>query len=155
MSEHFTQVQVALYAQTLNHSLRFGAPDRSEDWDRRRSLAFFKPGRVFGYVRWRASGYGAQEWLFAIVKTQEPSRVLSRIEGVYPGGEALLLATGNAKVKRALLQIDVIEADGFDPAEVSPAYYRHVHNRIAAGQPIRAYSRRQHAAYLASKNVSA
>ncbi|WP_390624417.1 DUF2840 domain-containing protein [Iodidimonas nitroreducens] len=43
----------------------------------------------------------------------------------------------------------------FDPADVSPAYYRHVHNRIAAGQPVRAYSRDQHTAYLASRKVSA
>ena len=66
-----------------------------------------------------------------------------------------LLAIGNTKVKRALLQIDVLEADGFDPADVSPAYYRHVHNRITAGQPVRFYSREQHAAYSASKTVSA
>lgn len=155
MSEHFTRVQIAFYPEHLNHWLRFGAPDAQQDLDRRRSLALFKPGQVFGYVRWRANEYGTQEWDFAIVRTAEPSLLLSRIPGIRPGGDVLLLVTGNAKVKRALLQIDVLEADGFDPAEVSPAYYRHVHNRIAAGQPIRAYSRRQHAAYLALKKVSA
>lgn len=155
MSEHFTRVEIAFYPEHLNCWLRFGAPDRSEDWDRRRSLAFFKPGRVFGYVRWRANEYGTQEWRFTIVRTAEPSLLLSRIPGIRPGGDVLLLAAGNAKVKRALLQIDVLEADSFDPAEVSPAYYRHVHNRIAAGQPIRAYSQAQHEAYSASKRVSA
>jgi len=155
MSEHFTRVEIAFYPEHLNHWLRFGATDAQQDLDRRRSLALFKPGRVLGYVRWRANEYGTQEWRFTIVRTAEPSLLLSRIPGVCPGGEVLLLVTGNTKVKRALLQIDVLEADGFDPADVSPAYYRHVHNRIAAGQPVRAYSRDQHAAYLASQEVSA
>ena len=155
MSEHFTRVEIVFYPEHLNHWLRFGAPDVQQDLDRRRSLALFKPGQVFGYIRWRANEYGTQEWRFTIVRAAEPSLLLSRIPGVCPGGEVLLLVTGNTKVKRALLQIDVLEADGFDPADVSPTYYRHVHNRIAAGQPVRAYSRDQHTAYLASRKVSA
>ena len=154
MLKHFTQVQIAFYPEHLNHWLRFGTPDESHDLDRRRSLAFFRSGRIFGYVRWRANEYGTQEWRFTIIRTKEPSRFLSRIEGVTPGGEVLLLAVGNTRVKRALLQIDRLEADGFDPAEVSPAYYRHVHNRIAAGRPIRPYSCEQHAAHLARRRVA-
>ncbi len=153
MSETFTRVEIAFYPEHLNHWLRFGAPDEQQDLDRRRSLAFFTPGQIFGYVRWRANEYGTQDWRFTIVKTAEPSLLLSRIEGVDPGGEVLLLATGNTKVKRALLQIDALEADGFEPADVSPAYYRHVHNRIATRRPIRAYSMAQHEAYLAAQRV--
>lgn len=153
MSESFTRVEIAFYPEHLNHWLRFGAPDEQQDLDRRRSLAFFKPGQLFGYVRWRANEYGTQDWRFTIVKTAEPSLLLSRIEGVDPGGEVLLLATGNTKVKRALLKIDALETDGFEPADVSPAYYRHVHNRIATRRPIRAYSMAQHEAYLAAQRV--
>lgn len=154
MSESFTRVQIAFYPEHLNYWLRFGSPDEQQDLDRRRSLALFKPGRVFGYVRWRANEYGTQEWRFAIVQTVKPTLLLSRIEGVHPGGEMLLLASGNTKVKRALLQIDTLEADGFDPVDVSPAYYRHVHNRITSGQPVRAYTEAQHAAHMAGDRVS-
>ena len=154
MSEPFTRVEIAFYPEHLNHWLRFGDPDEQHDLDRRRSLALFKSGRLFGYVRWRANEYGTQDWRFTVVQTAEPSLLLSRIEGVTPGGEVLLLATGNAKVKRALLQIDALEAAGFEPADVSPAYYRHVHNRITAGQPIRAYSMAQHEAHLAARQVA-
>lgn len=154
MSESFTRVEIAFYPEHLNHWLRFGDPDEQHDLDRRRSLALFKPGRIFGYVRWRANEYGTQDWQITVVQTAEPSLLLSRIEGVTPGGEVLLLATGNAKVKRALLQIDALEAAGFEPADVSPAYYRHVHNRITSGQPIHAYSTAQHAAYLAARRVA-
>ena len=154
MSELFTRVEIAFYPEYLNHWLRFGEPDEQQDLDRRRSLALFKPGRVFGYVRWRANEYGTQDWRFTIVRTAAPSLLLSRIEGVTPGGEVLLLASGNAKVKRALLQIDALEAAGVQPADVSPAYYRHVHNRITAGQPVRAYSTAQHTANLAARQVA-
>lgn len=154
MSEAFTRVEIVFYPEHLNHWLRFGEPDEQQDLDRRRSLALFKPDRIFGYVRWRANEYGTQDWRFTIVQTVEPSLLLSRIEGVTPGGEVLLLVTGNAKVKRALLQIDALEAAGFDPADVSPAYYRHIHNRIAARQSIRGYSKAQHTAYLAANRVT-
>ncbi|WP_372071464.1 DUF2840 domain-containing protein [Tistrella mobilis] len=153
MSELFTRVEIAFYPEYLNHWLRFGEPDEQQDLDRRRSLALFEPGRVFGYVRWRGNEYGTQAWRFTIVRTAAPSVLLSRIEGVTPGGQVLLLASGNARVKRALLQIDALEAAGFEPADVSPAYYRHVHNRITAGQPVRAYTMAQHAANLAARQV--
>ena len=154
MSEFFTRVEIAFYPEHLNHWLRFGEPDEQQDLDRRRSLALFKPDRIFGYVRWRANEYGTQDWRFTIVKTAAPSLLLSRIEGVTPGGELLLLVVGNTKVKRALLQIDTLEAAGFEPAAVSPAYYRHVHNRITARHSICPYSTAQHAAHLAAQEVA-
>lgn len=153
MFEPFTRVEIAFYPEHLNHWLRFGEPDEQQDLDRRRSLALFKPDRIFGYVRWRANEYGTQDWRFTIVQTAEPSLLLSRIDGVTPGGEVLLLVTGNTKVKRALLQIDALEAAEFEPADVSPVYYRHVHNRIAARRPVRAYSMAQHEAYVAAQRV--
>lgn len=154
MIEDLTRVEIAFYPEHLNFWLRFGAPDEQLDLDRRRSLALFKPGRIFGYVRWRANEYGTKDWWFTIIQSAEPSLMLSRISGVHPGGDILLLATGNTKVKRALLQIDVLEAAGFDAADVSPAYFRHVHNRIAASREVTPYSRDQHAAFLAAKAVA-
>ena len=154
MFDHFTRVEIAFYPEHLNFWLRFGDPDEQHDLDRRRSLAFFKPGHVFGYVRWRANEYGTRDWRFTIIETVEPSLLLSRIEGVHPGGEILLLADGNTQVKRALLQIDRLETDGFDPASVSPAYYRHVHTRLVSRRPVLTYSEAQHRAHLAGKRVS-
>ncbi len=154
MSEPFTRVDIAFYPEHLNWWLRFGTPDEQQDLDRRRSLALFKPGRVLGYVRWRANEYGTQEWRFTVVQTAAPPRFLSRIEGVQPGGDVLLLASGNTKVKRALLQIDALEGAGFEPADVSPDYYRHMHNRITVGRPVRTYSDNQHQAHLTAQRVS-
>ena len=154
MSDVFTRVEIAFYPEHLNFWLRFGVPDEQHYLDRRRSLAFFKPGQVFGYVRWRANEYGTRDWRFTIIKTVEPSLLLCRIEGVHPGGEHLLLVDGNTQVKRALLQIDRLETDGFDPAHVSPAYYRHIHTRLVSRRPVRDYSEAQHKAHLARKRLS-
>ena len=157
MSELLTCVEIAFYPEFQNHWLRFGEADEWRDLDRRRALAFFKPGRVFGYVRWLANEYGTLEWRISLVQTIQPqggsSRILSKIPGVSPGGEVLLLVTGNTRVKQALLLVDEIEAMGIDPEQVSPAYYRHVHNRITAGKPIRPYSYAQHEAHLAAKRA--
>lgn len=154
MPKTFTRVEIAFYPEYVNFWLRFGVPDEQHDLDRRRSVAFFRSKRVFGYVRWSANEYGTQVWCFTVVRTEEPSCCLSRVKGVHPGAEVLLAATGNAKVKHALLQIDALESDRFEPADVSPAYYRHVHNRIATGRPIRCYSNAQHAAYLAARRLA-
>ena len=70
MTEHFTRVEIAFYPEHLNHWLRFGAPETQQDLDRRRSIALFRPGQVFGYVRWRANEYGTQEWRFTIVRAE-------------------------------------------------------------------------------------
>ena len=41
---------------------------------------------------------------------------------------------GWPKVERVLQAIDAIEALGVDPADVAPDYWRHVHNRLRAGE---------------------
>ena len=57
-------------------------------------------------------------------------------------------------MKRTLLQIDALETAGFEPAAVSPAYYRHVHNRLTTARPIRDYCDAQHAAHLAARKLA-
>ena len=155
MFESFTGVEIAFYPEYINCWLRFGEPDAKHDLDRRRSLVLFGPAQVFGYVRWRASEYGTQNWSIAIVRTRAPLQVLTRLEGIHPGADILLLATGKARVKRVLAQLDKLEAAGFEPADISPAYHRHIHNRILASRSVTPYSDEQHAAFLAARAVRA
>ena len=150
MSDPLTRVEIVFLPDYLNHWLRFGTPGREHALDRRRALALFAPGRVFGYVRWWANEYGTRGWRFTVVETAAPGRAMSRIEGVHPGGHILLSADGAARVKRALGEIDALEAAGFEPPVISPDHYRHVHNRIATGQPIRPYDHDRHAAHRAA-----
>ena len=153
MNDFFTRVEITFYPDHLNHWLRFGSPDDRLVLDRQRSLALFKPGRIFGYIRWRGNEYGTQDWRIIVVRTGKPSCVLSRIEGVYPGAEILLFTKGNTRVKRALCKIEALETHGFELGIVSPAYYRHIHNRIVTRRPLHAYSGAQHGAHLAALQV--
>ena len=148
-----TLVEIVFLPEWLNRWLRFGEPDRACDLDRRRSIALFGPGRLFGYVRWRANEYGTREWRLFVVRTVEPGRPMSRIEGVHPGGEILLSAAGAARVKRALAAVDAVEAAGFDPAQISPDHYRQIHNRIAVRRPVPTYDEDRHTAHLARRRV--
>ena len=70
---------------------------------------------------------------------------------VRPGGELLLSIQGWPKVRWALELIDAIEAAGLDPCEVAPDHWRHAHNRLSAGQPVRAYTIERHQAWLKRK----
>lgn len=154
MTELFTRVEIAFYPDYLNYWLRFGLPDDELDLDRRRALALFKPGRLFGYVRWAANHYGTKDWRFMVVQSAAPSTLISRISGIHPGGNILLSISGTAKVKRALAQIDALEDAGFEPEDVSPAYYQHTHNRLALSQPVTPYSPNQHRAFEAGKALA-
>lgn len=154
MCDLFTRVEIAFYPEFINQWLRFGLPDGQHDLDRRRAIALFKPARVLCYIRWLANDYGTEDWRIVVVQTCAPSQELTRLQGIYPGGNVLARAVGNAKVKRVLAQLDPLEADSFDLSEISPAYYRHLHNRIMIGRPVRPYSIAQDSAHRMAQMVS-
>ncbi|WP_417462962.1 DUF2840 domain-containing protein [Kordiimonas sp.] len=148
-----TRVELAFYPEHLNYWLRFGSPVDRIELDKRRSLAVFEPGQVFGYVRWSANEFGTQDWRLTVLEAQEPHIMLSRVPGVSPGVDVLLLVKGKGPVKRTLAVLDQLETDGFPLEDVSPSYYRHVHVRVTANRKIRSYSQDQHKAHLAEKRV--
>ena len=70
-----------------------------------------------------------------------------------PGGDILLRADGWPKVERVLQLIDAIEARGIEAIDVSPDHWRHVHNRLTAGEAPRAYDAQQHRAFLLRRRI--
>ena len=54
-------------------------------------------------------------------------------------------------VRAVLAQLDAIEVQGIAPADVSPAYWRTLANRLAARLPLPEYTAERHAAWLAGK----
>ena len=75
------------------------------------------------------------------------------LPSVRPGGDILLRADGWPKVERVLQLIDAIEARGIEAIDVSPDHWRHVHNRLTAGETPRAYDAQQHRAFLLRRRI--
>jgi hypothetical protein len=81
------------------------------------------------------------------VRTVDRGEAFQTLPFVRPGGEILLRVDNWSKVEKVFQTIDAIESIGIYPPDVSPAYWRHVHNRIAANQEPRQYSQIQHRAW--------
>src|SRR3984957_10337127 len=72
---------------------------------------------------------------------------------VRPGGEILLRIDGWPKVNDVLRAVDAVEACGVDPADAAPDHWRHVHNRLAAGEQPRPYTLARHKAWLLRRSA--
>jgi hypothetical protein len=151
MSKLLTRVELHFGGDAFNTYIRFGAPRLRDELDRRRALEYFASGQIFGYVRWQANEYGTRDWRLWVLRAGHALDSLHRIPGITPGAEVLLEVAGETRVRKAFEAIDAIEAQGIDPAEVSPAYYSHLHQRILSRLPIRPYSAEQHRAHLLEK----
>jgi hypothetical protein len=65
----------------------------------------------------------------------------------------LLRLSGWPKVEQVLGAIDAVEALGLDAVDVAPDHWRHIHHRLSAGQPWRAYAADRHAAWLLRRDL--
>ncbi|MFU3884480.1 DUF2840 domain-containing protein [Pseudomonas aeruginosa] len=149
-----TRVSLAFIEQRIDIYLRFGEPARTIRLDRWRRVAMFLPGAVFCRIRWHANDYGTVRWQLMVMQACTPLDAAQRIPGVLPGACLLLNAEGEPAVRAVLAQIDAIEAQGIAPADVSPAYWRTLGNRLAARLPLPAYTTERHAAWLAGRAKS-
>ena len=56
--------------------------------------------------------------------------------------------------QRVLALIDAVDALGIDPADVAPEHWRHVHNRLSAGQEPNPYTPERHAAWVSRRRIA-
>ena len=146
-----TRVSLAFVERRINLYLRFGHPTRELRLDRWRRCAIFLPGARFARIRWEANDYGTTRWQLMVLRACTPLDGMQRIAGIRPGAHILLHAEGERQVQAVLSQLDAIEALGIDPADVSPAYWRTLGNRLAARLPLPVYTAERHAAWLVGK----
>lgn len=133
--------------------LRFGRPVAERIIDRRTRVESYAPGQVFALVRWASNDYGTRRSALAIVRAVGHGEAFSTLPQVDPGGEILLSLRGWPKVRTAFGLIDAIEQAGFDPCDIAPDHWRHMHNRLTAGMPPRAYDRHRHKAWLQRRRL--
>jgi len=149
-----TRVSLAHVEQRIDIYLRFGEPARTIRLDRWRRVAMFLPGAVFCRIRWHANDYGTVRWQLMVIQACTPLDAAQRIPGVLPGARLLLHAEGEPAVRSVLAQLDAIEAQGIASADVSPAYWRTLGNRLASRLPLPSYTTERHAAWLAGRALS-
>jgi hypothetical protein len=148
-----TRVTLVFVSGQTNIWLRFGHPLYERCIDPVRRQADFPNDAVLARVHWEGNEFGTTHWSLQILRTVGFDEFASRIAGVEPGAEVLLALSGTANVRRVLELIDAIEAQRLDPADVSPAYWRTVHNRLAARQEPPLYDGRTHAAFLTRRSL--
>lgn len=142
-----TWVELTWVEQQTEHWIRFGRIAAEQILDRRRRRVGFKPGTVFGLVRWQANDVGTIVSRFAVLRAVAPGEACSTTPGVTPGAESLLRLSGWPRVRLALAAVDAVEALGLDPADAAPDHWRHVQNRLMGRTTARPYTLRRHRAW--------
>ena len=137
----------------IEHRIRFGRPIYQRTIDRRSRVVGFAPNSVFAFVRWASNEYGTVVSRIDILRAIGRGEPFQTLPFVRPGGDLLLKLHGWPKVERVLQLVDAIEALGIEPADAAPAYWRHVHNRLAANAEPRLYTRDQHDAWRARRSI--
>lgn len=148
-----TLVELTWREKQVERWIRFGKIADEHRLDRFRRLVYFSPNRIFGLVRWAGNEHGTVLARIDIVRAVVPGEPCQTVPHIRPGADILLRLNGWPKVRAALKAIDGIEARGIDPAEVSPDHWRHLHNRIATGEPFRTYTPEQHRAWLRRREL--
>jgi Protein of unknown function (DUF2840) len=154
-SDSLTHVELIWLEGRIEHWIRFGRDIAEQIIDRRRRILSFAPDSIFAYIRWVSNDYGTIISRIEIVRAAAPGEPYTTIGFMRPGGELLLRVTGWPKVQRVLTLIDAIEQAGIDPVDVCPDHWRHIHNRLAAGEAPRPYLPARHAAWLKRRRIGA
>jgi len=150
-----TAVELVWIEKQTEHWVRFGCEIREQVLDRRRRILFFAPDTIFALVRWAANEHGTVLSRLDVLRAVRRGEPCQSVPTVTPGGDILLRVDGWRQVERVLQHIDGIETSGIDPAEVSPDHWRHIHNRLAAGETPRRYSPARHRAFLLARRIGA
>jgi hypothetical protein len=153
MSDNLTRVTLGHVPPHLNVYLRFGRPRRQVPINRCSRSAFFAPGQVFCRIWWESNAYGTTRWELSILQAGSAGQFVQRLSGVHPGAVLLACVEGERTVRPLLRLISTIESLRVDPADVSPAYWRVLQNRLAGRVETPRYGPDRHAAYKLQRSL--
>ena len=153
-ADHLTWVELVFDPGRRERWIRFGQAVDQRIVSRRNRFVGFRPGAVFAFVRWASNAHGTVVSRLDILQAADPRRDRIAIPGVVPGAVSLLRLNGWPRVRRALEQIDAVEAAGFAADQVAPDYWRHVHARLAVSLAPLPYTAERHRAFRLRQQVS-
>ncbi|MBP2278347.1 DUF2840 domain-containing protein [Sphingomonas sp. PL20] len=148
-----TEVELIWIEKRLEHWIRFGRIAAERIVSRKTRVVSFRPNAVFALCRWASNDYGTVHSRIDILRAVGPCEAYTTAPFVRPGGELYLSIQGWAKVRAVLAAIDAVEHAGVDPCDAAPDHWRHVHNRLSAGDAPRPYTAERHAAWLKRKAI--
>lgn len=148
-----THVELLWLEKQTEHWIRFGRAAEEQILDRRRRILSFASGSIFAFVRRAANDYGTVASRIDILRAVRSGEACATVPYVRPGADILLRASGWPKVKHVLQMIDIVEALGIDAADAAPDYWRHVHNRLSAGEALRPYTLARHRTWLLRQRI--
>ena len=153
-SDRLTHVELTWVEKQIEYWIRFGEHAQETTLDRRRRVLSFRPNTIFAFVRWASNDYGTIVSRLDILRAVGRGEPFQTVPFVRPGGEILLRIDGWPKVQQALAAIDAVDALGVDPADAAPDHWRHVHNRMIAGQDPNPYTPERHAAWVSRRRIA-
>ena len=148
-----THVDVLWIRQRVENRVRFGRIEQQHVIDRHWRVVSFAPDSIFAFLRWASNAYGTAYSQIDILRAVAPGEGYVTAPHVHPGADSLLHISGWPRVEKVLQAIEAVEALGIDPADVAPDDWRHVHNRLSAGDRPQPYTRTRHHAWLRRKRV--
>ncbi|WP_130732907.1 DUF2840 domain-containing protein [Komagataeibacter xylinus] len=148
-----THVELTHIEKRVENWIRFGHEAQEQILDRRRRIFSFRPGSIFAFVRWAANDFGTIASRIDILRAVTPGEPCQTVPFVRPGAEILLRVAGWPKVEQVLLHIDAVEKAGIDACAVSPDHWRHVGNRLNAGEQPRTYTMARHRVWLRRREI--
>ncbi|MGN6096383.1 MAG: DUF2840 domain-containing protein [Bosea sp. (in: a-proteobacteria)] len=148
-----TEVELIWIEGRLEHWTRFGRVAAERIVSRKTRIVAFRPHAVFALVRWTSNDYGTIHSRIDILRAVMPDEAYTTAPFVRPGGELYLSIHCWPKVRAVLAAVDAVEAAGVDPCDAAPDHWRHVHNRLSAGQAPRLYTAERHTAWLKRKAI--
>ncbi|AQS85503.1 DUF2840 domain-containing protein [Gluconacetobacter azotocaptans] len=148
-----TYVELTHIEKRVENWIRFGQEAQEQILDRRRRIFSFHPGSVFAFVRWAANDFGTIASRIDILRAVVPVEPCQTVPFVRPGAEILLRVAGWPKVEQVLRHIDAVEEAGIDACAVSLDHWRHVGNRLNAGEQPRPYTTARHRAWLRRREI--
>lgn len=148
---HMTRVALLELPARIKVTLRFGHPRSERRYNCARTEAVFAPHAIFCRVHWEVTATGRPRWQLLVLQAGSGLEVVQRIAGIEPGAIVLLEAAGAPAVQRVLRLLAEIEARTIDLADVSPAYWRTLHNRLVARKRLPIYTLARHESYLLTR----
>ena len=147
-SAALTHVELTWLEKRIEHWIRFGRIAEERVLSRCTRIVSFAPGSVFAFVRWASNDFGTILSRIDVVRAVALGEPYSTLPFVRPGGEILLRIAAWPKVSRVLQATDQIESIGVDPTDAAPEHWRHVHNRLSAGEEPRPHTSTRDKAWL-------